>query len=218
MTQIRKVLRAGVPLLPMGYEVLDTFQNRQYDFGFLPQGSRVYRYGSDESQARWSRGQWVNVTEDLFHFTDEALEKCALLDATFWTMETEQEIAQREKDKRDAALGVNGRHSAGRMPDPWRNPSAEYQTSTKKPPTIWNSAAWRATLIALEDVPVYFGIAGPMAFDLSTGKRYRGPGDQTVHRTYPGGASQILISGMNFDKFTFVPPERMQWTRWPQHH
>jgi len=218
MTQVRKVLRAGVPLLPIGYDVLDTFKNRQYDFGFLPKGSRVYRYGSDETQARWSRGQWVNVTEDLFHFTDEALEKCALLDATFWTMETEQETAHREKAKREAAMRMHGRSAAVKIPDPWRNPSPEYQTAGNMPAPIWNSAAWRATLIALEDVPVYFGVAGPMAFDLSTGKRYRGQGDQTAHRVYPGGASQILISGMSFDKFTFVPPERMMWTRWPQHH
>ena len=103
------------------------------------------------------------MTEDLFHFTDEALEKCALLDATFWTMETEQETAQREKAKRETVMRMNGRSAAG-------------------------------------------------------GKRYQRQGDQTAHRTYPGGASKILISGMAFDKFTFVPPERMMWTRWPQHH
>ncbi len=216
--QIRKVLRADIPLLPLGSDVLETFRDRHCNVGWLPKQSRVYRYGSDETQARWSRGQWVNVTEDLFYFTDEALEKCVLLDATFWTMETERETAQREKAKREAALRMNGRPAAVKISDVWRNPGPEYQTSGNKPAPIWNSAAWRATLIALEDVPVYFGVAGAMAFDLSTGKRYRGPGDQTAHRAYPGGASQILISGIDFDKFTFVPPERMMWTRWPQHH
>jgi len=215
---IRKALRADVPLLPLSGEATDTFRDRHCQAGWLSKNSRVYRYGSDETQARWSRGQWVNVTEALFHFTDEALEKCALLDATFWTMETEQETAHREKVKREAAMRMHGRSAAVKIPDPWRNPSPEYQTAGNMPAPIWNSAAWRATLIALEDVPVYFGVAGPMAFDLSTGKRYRGQGDQTAHRAYPGGASQILISGMSFDKFTFVPPERMMWTRWPQHH
>jgi len=156
---IRKALRADVPLLPLSGEATDTFRDRHCQAGWLPKDSRVYRYGSDETQARWSRGQWVNITEDLFHFTDEALEKCALLDATFWTMETEQETAQREKAKREAAMRI------------WRNPSPEYQTAGNKPAPIWNSAAWRATLIALEDVPVYFGVAGPMAFDPSAGKR-----------------------------------------------
>ena len=215
---IRKALRADVPLLPLSGEATDTFRDRHCQAGWLPKDSRVYRYGSDETQARWSRGQWVNITEDLFHFTDEALEKCALLDATFWTMETEQETAQREKAKREAAMRMNGRSAAVKVPDLWRNPGPEYQTAGNKPAPIWNSAAWRATLITLEDVPVYFGVAGPMAFDLSSGKRYRGQGDQTAHRAHPGGASQILISGMAFDKFTFVPPERMMWTRWPQHH
>lgn len=218
MTQVRKASRMGVSLLPIGEEAVETFRNRQYDVGLLPKGSRVYRYGSDETQARWSRGQWVNLTEDLLYFTDEALEKCALLDATFWTMETEQDAAKRNKTKQEAALRANGTAAAGKLPDVWRNASLEYQTHGNKPAPIWNSAAWRATLIASEDVPVYFGVAGPMVFDLSTGKRYRGPGDQVAHRTYPGGASQILISGMEFDKFTFVPPERMMWTRWPQHH
>ena len=184
---IRKALRADVPLLPLNGEAMDTFRDRHCQAGWLPKGSRVYRYGSDETQARWSRGQWVNVTEDLFHFTDEALEKCALLDAIFWTMETEQEAAQREKAKREAAMRMNGRSAAVKIPDLWRNPGPEYQTAGNKPAPIWNSAAWRATLITLEDVPVYFGVAGPMAFDLSSGKRYRGQGDQTAHRVYPGG-------------------------------
>jgi hypothetical protein len=205
-TQVKKMPRHGVPLLPIGQEVLETFLNRQYEFGVLPQGSKVYRYGSDETQARWSRGAWVNVTEDLFHFTDEALEKCALLDATFSTMHARPEECTIVSGMPKTANEV------------WRHPHTSYETRGKKPAEIWNTAAWRATLIALDDVPVYVGIAGPMAFDLSTGKRYRGLGDQAAHRTYPGGASQILITGTNFDKFMFVPPERMQWTRWPQHH
>jgi hypothetical protein len=215
---IKKALRANVPLLPLSGDAMDTFRDRHCHVGWLAKDSRIYRYGSDETQARWSRGQWVNVTEDLFYFTDEALEKCALLDATFWTMETEREAAEREKAKRKTVMLGSARATGARLPDAWRNPSSEYRTPENQPAPIWNSAAWRATLIALEDVPVYFGVAGPMAFDLSTGKRYRGPGDQTAHRAYPGGATQILISGMDFDRFTFVPPERMQWTRWPQHH
>lgn len=181
MTQVRRAAREGFPLAPIERDVIESFRGHHYEAGWLTAGSRVYRYGADESQARWSRGPWVNVTEDLFHFADEALEKCALLDATMVTL--------------------------------------QYDSRNKKSGAIWNTAAMRATLIAAADVPVFFGIAGPMAFDLSTGKRYRGTGDQTVHRVYPGGASQLLISRADFDKFQWsIPPVPMKWTKWPSHH
>ena len=181
MTQVLKASLDGFPLPPLSLEVISTFRHHRYLAGWLPAGSRLYRYGSDESQARWTRSYWVNVTEDFFHSANEAIEKYGLLDATMSTLQYD--------------------------PDP----------KSRKPGAIWNTAGWRGTLITSKDVPVYFGVAGAM--DLSTGHRYRGPGDQTVHRCYTGGASQILVSHTDFDKFEWiVPPVPVRWTKWPGHH
>lgn len=67
---------------PLGAEEQATFLDRGYQPGWIPAGVCVYRYGSNPSQAIWSRRSWVNVTTDRFDFTDEAIEWCSLLDAT----------------------------------------------------------------------------------------------------------------------------------------
>ena len=181
MMPIRRASRHGFLLALPPRETIETFRNSHYEPGWIPEGSRVYRYGSDPSQARWSRGAWVNLTTDLFEVAGEALERCALLDATMITL--------------------------------------QYDPRNNKPGAIWNTAAWRATLIAKQDVPVYVGIAAPMAFDLSTGKRYRGRGDQRIHRIYQGGAVQLVTGRGEFDKFDWmVPPVPMKWTQWAGHH
>ncbi len=44
------------------------------------------------------------------------------------------------------------------------------------PRAPWNTAEWRAEFKSTEDIVVWFGLAGSMAFDTSKGVRYRSPG------------------------------------------
>jgi hypothetical protein len=80
---------------------------------------------------------------------------------------------------------------------------------------VWNTAAWRCTLIANQPVPIYSGITSSLAFDLFSSTIYRGAGDQMPHRSTPGGATQILIPGGEFNKFNWLPPVKLESTRLP---
>lgn len=59
--------------------------------------------------------------------------------------------------------------------------------------TPWNSAAHRGAFDVVKQLYAWVGLAGPMAFDVFTGKRYLGKGDQAPHISRPGGGSQILV-------------------------
>lgn len=81
---------ANVAYPPLDSEEQATFRDHRYQPGWIAAGASVYRYGSNPSQALWSRRPWVNVTTDRFDFTDEAIEWCSLLDATMKGLQAEQ--------------------------------------------------------------------------------------------------------------------------------
>jgi hypothetical protein len=70
----------------------------------------------------------------------------------------------------------------------------------------WNTAGWRAMFVAKIAIPVWYGQAGPMAFDVFSGKRYRGPGDLSANMTRGGGGSQVLVHKSNFPGLFPSPP------------
>ncbi len=84
-----------------------------------------------------------------------------------------------------------------------RGGSPEWTASgkTRRP---WSVAAWRAELQAVHGLYAWVGAARPMAFDVFTGKRYRGPGDSTQHVTRPGGGSQVLVHRSSVPKLRVV--------------
>ena len=73
---------------PLTREIEATFQDSRFEEGWIAAGQSVFRHGSDPSQARWSRGKWVNATLDEFEYSAEAIKFCALLDATLHALES----------------------------------------------------------------------------------------------------------------------------------
>ena len=72
------------------------------------------------------------------------------------------------------------------------------------PRAPWNTAEWRAEFKSTENIVVWFGLAGPMAFDTSEGVRYLGPGDLLSDLIRHGGGSQVLIQQGSLSKIELV--------------
>jgi hypothetical protein len=145
----------------------DTFAAGTCQPGIVPAGTLLYRYGTTRNQAADSHQDWVNLSLDRYETSDEAIQALCLLDVTA--------------------------HDLGEptgTPHPL-NPSA---TPPAGAGGSWNVAAFRACFAVATAVPVWYGDASAMAFDLRLGKRYRGAGDMTPHMTRPGGGSQVLVN------------------------
>jgi len=121
---------------------------------------------------------------------------------------------------------ARGEPPADRPPSDWINFSEDWlQTSqevieklclldiTAPGAKEWNQANWRAAFVARDAIPVWFGIAGPMLFDVFQGKRYRGFGDLQANTGHPGGGSQVLVPRSHLSRLSVVEmcPLRSAW-------
>ena len=175
MNRIRKmtggVPAGSLPTLPPSFR--ETFQTFSCCAGLLPRGLKLYRYGSTRQQATSSRQDWVNFSEDCFRTSEEVIQNLCLLDFT------------------GSDLGEFDPKSSAKLPATQVAPG--WKPSGGKTPEPWNVAAWRGEFEVTQDVYAWVGLAGPMAFDIHTGKRYRGQGDSAPHVSRPGGGSQVLV-------------------------
>lgn len=178
---------ASLPLLPPMFR--ETFQSCSCWAGLLPRGLLVYRYGSTKAHATTSGQAWVNFSEDCFRTSEDVIQNLCLLDFTGSDLG--------EFDPKTGAKLVSTRL------DPESKPP-----SGKKPPP-WNVAAWRGEFEVTRDFYAWVGLAGPMAFDILTGKRYRGFGDSTPHVSRPGGGSQVLVNHLAMSNLRQVQVSEM---------
>ncbi len=81
---------------------------------------------------------------------------------------------------------------------------ANLEPGTGPGPQPWNTASLRGRFQATQDLHVWAGAAGSMAFDVYTGLRYRGPGDQYAHIWRAGGGSQILVHRTHMDRIALI--------------
>ena len=163
---------AGLPPLPAAFR--ETFQSGESWPGLLPRGVLVYRYGSTQVQATSSIQPWVNFSEECFRTSEEVIQSLCLLDFT-------------GSDLGEFDPKTGGKLVSTPMGRGSKSPSGEK-------PQPWNVAAWRGEFEVTREFYAWVGLAGPMAFDIHTGKRYRGPGDSVPHVSRPGGGSQVLVN------------------------
>ncbi|MBA2669749.1 MAG: hypothetical protein H0U67_05200 [Gemmatimonadetes bacterium] len=174
MSQLRKLqppVSTGV-LPPLAPSFRSTFQTATYWPALVPRGARLYRYGSTQQQVRSSTQEWINFSEDCLPTSEEVIQRLCLLDFT------DSDLGERDP--------LSGAALPGRV-------VARGGPSGPNPPRPWNTAALRGAFRATDEVYAWAGLAGPMAFDVFTGKRYQGRGDQMPHISRPGGGSQVLV-------------------------
>jgi hypothetical protein len=167
---LRSQIALKLPSLPSW--IIKTFEDEKPNCGLLEAGQELYRYGSDSQQIILpGKGPWYFMTADCFDQVEEAVESLCLLDHTA--------AGTYDVDVTGGKILVKPTYAARG----WSGAGSE-------PP--WNSGRWRARFVLRKDIPVWFGITGPMAFDLKKGQRYTGSFD-SAHLTRRGGASQVMV-------------------------
>jgi hypothetical protein len=166
-------------------EYLETFLDGRCFRARVERDAVLYRYGSTPQQATSTSRPWVNFSEDRLD-TSEVIRSLALLDVT-----------GADPGLRDPSTGKP------LMPD-HADPTWTGHGRGGERPLAWNVASWRATFRAAREFHAWVGLAAPMAFDLYTGKQYRGPGDQLPHIARPGGGSQVLVNRSNLPRLNRI--------------
>jgi hypothetical protein len=172
---VGNIARSSIPFkLPsLPTWIIETFQDKPEQSTLDPRRV-LYRYGSDPQQLiQPGKGDWFFMSEDHFDMTEDAVEFLCLLDHTAaGTYGVDKATGQKVLIK---ALDARGTWSGADSALPW------------------NTGRWRAKFSIRQEISVWLGTAGSMAFDLARGKRYRGPGDMVPHLTRSGGASQVMV-------------------------